>query len=1117
MQSPFLSVPDTELEDGQYEHITDEVMLESPFLDSPRSTNSEHWEDYQTETSVRNTDEYSNEETTESQVNDYPEMEGELTSTELSTATIQNASSMNMLGWVHHVSAIIDKLNSITGIDARDRFTRDIKYDMLARAIDRYQEMKGLKPTHKGVLAIGTWSVLQDDLGFLNYDKFKKVDTVKASKANQQYKDRLWGKHIDYILKFFKAKGYIRYELPLDGKYFAIIVAKWQSANDILKNRPDTADGILGPQSWDILRTELEAMFPGYEIKAHVKLGDTAEAARRFVGVMNTFGLKLNASLDAIENKVDLALRNEKGDSSLLREGIYLAADSLLDIAGSTPLTKAVSALGQFALGLVKKHYEEKEENARKTANLATGNSLSDLILTAKNAAVSLPDQVVVQHQFDDVLRHLYGSDKKKQHEEFDRFLNLLIELEKTVRDDSKLFQIALSRVMNFYSRNTRIVVHCQNSKDMGDWTANDLRNIIADPDRERLFLRFTNIHPQVNATDDLISSSQRKILKILWNIWKDRGYPVRQLLLDKHVFFRVHFFEKAGNFWASFPVPQAVDVYVKTIKKDEQGWTAGADILGRRGSVIQFFKKGELRTKGMDERNSEGQTYKEMILTIVNGVMRNEYNAGYNSKAVGYLEAETGTDDLQQEQADADSEIYGSYENENVEEETLSSSYSKQALLSPTFLSVDKNTKALSSNKGNLQKSGLSFTAVMTALDRYVDTNAIRQSLLAYNQKNPGRGYTISNSATEPDSIFTEGIHQFQQACYLDPLQHDGIMGRSTMESLGFAEHGLKQKLNSRGFYGQGQLDRKDVRDEVPKQTGGKYTSANWYDHLVKPSWLGVAISDGIHVILLDKLREAESWLLKQPQYQGMTPAALGKALGFNAATRYSAARLSASKQAMHGFGLALDIHVAGNPWIGAGWVQNDKVLLQERYRMIDALRKASGNASLPGETVFAYLHSIAQSAGNDTSNAYKVLKQRNDEFISYLKNNPSELNYWKASQTFGNRNPLNGFLNLHHDLVYALRQIAGLAWGAIDFGPRASGDIMHFDLRTVGIGKILCEKIGGFVPKSGHPLFNKETFAPESEYDLEEDALEFTDETELHEAVEEAEWDQNVGQAVP
>jgi len=126
---------------------------------------------------------------------------------------------------------------------------------------------------------------------------------------------------------------------------------------------------------------------------------------------------------------------------------------------------------------------------------------------------------------------------------------------------------------------------------------------------------------------------------------------------------------------------------------------------------------------------------------------------------------------------------------------------------------------------------------------------------------------------------------------------------------------------------------------------------------------------------------------------------------------------------------------------------------------------------------------------------------------FHSGVKSNSSELSYWKNSQTFAKRNPLNGFLSLHPDLVYALRQIAGLAWGAIDFSPRASGDIMHFDMRTIDVGKFLCEKIGGYVPNSGPPTISKEVFSDEIMFE-EMGNYEFKDELEFHEAIEEQYW---------
>jgi hypothetical protein len=44
--------------------------------------------------------------------------------------------------------------------------------------------------------------------------------------------------------------------------------------------------------------------------------------------------------------------------------------------------------------------------------------------------------------------------------------------------------------------------------------------------------------------------------------------------------------------------------------------------------------------------------------------------------------------------------------------------------------------------------------------------------------------------------------------------------------------------------------------------------------------------------------------------------------------------------------------------------------------------------------------------------------------------------------------RNPARGFLTLPRMLVVALRDFGKLRWGACDFGPAESGDIMHFDL---------------------------------------------------------------------
>ena len=54
---------------------------------------------------------------------------------------------------------------------------------------------------------------------------------------------------------------------------------------------------------------------------------------------------------------------------------------------------------------------------------------------------------------------------------------------------------------------------------------------------------------------------------------------------------------------------------------------------------------------------------------------------------------------------------------------------------------------------------------------------------------------------------------------------------------------------------------------------------------------------------------------------------------------------------------------------------------------------------------------------------------------------------NWWMSGA--GRQRSALGFMNLDRDLVVALRDIGGLAWGASDFGGGANGDFMHFDCR--------------------------------------------------------------------
>jgi hypothetical protein len=257
------------------------------------------------------------------------------------------------------------------------------------------------------------------------------------------------------------------------------------------------------------------------------------------------------------------------------------------------------------------------------------------------------------------------------------------------------------------------------------------------------------------------------------------------------------------------------------------------------------------------------------------------------------------------------------------------------------------------------------------------------------------------------------------------------------------------------------------------------------------------------VHVVFVRKLRIAELHLLSQPGYRGMTPVELGRALGLTQG--HGGARPNAAGGGMHSFGLAADVEYTGNPWIAGQHVERDKQTRQPTAageRTLAANREftaAANRAALlvSGATVdftAAFLHGLRS---RPTADAFDVLASRNSDLEAYLaaaddldairrrlearraagtagvvspgESTDAAAARWQAairadfarlraadSNFAPDRDPARGFLNLHRDLVVALRDAAGLAWGAVDFGATESGDVMHFDCRRDGAGRV-------------------------------------------------------------
>ncbi|WP_292648216.1 hypothetical protein, partial [Mesorhizobium sp.] len=172
--------------------------------------------------------------------------------------------------------------------------------------------------------------------------------------------------------------------------------------------------------------------------------------------------------------------------------------------------------------------------------------------------------------------------------------------------------------------------------------------------------------------------------------------------------------------------------------------------------------------------------------------------------------------------------------------------------------------------------------------------------------------------SATD-ERVLVEAIHQFQSKVYTDPAQRDGRCGESTLDNLGLylGRPGLNQ-VDIANPTAQARLSKIDKKlsgsadNPAPPAT---LNAANWFRHMTAPTFLGQTFRNGVHAVLLRRLRAAERHLFGLPAYSGMTPVKLGLALGI--AEFHRGARPAATTHSMHTFGLAADINYTGNPWI--------------------------------------------------------------------------------------------------------------------------------------------------------------------------------------------------------
>ncbi|HZI54031.1 MAG TPA: N-acetylmuramoyl-L-alanine amidase, partial [Chitinophagaceae bacterium] len=254
------------------------------------------------------------------------------------------------------------------------------------------------------------------------------------------------------------------------------------------------------------------------------------------------------------------------------------------------------------------------------------------------------------------------------------------------------------------------------------------------------------------------------------------------------------------------------------------------------------------------------------------------------------------------------------------------------------------------------------------------------------------------------------------------------------------------------------------------------------WYKNFTRTTFLGVSIEGPIHIEFANVLRKIETDFVStiSPFYRSICH--VRDKLGITTDT-FSGGRRepTAALKSMHLFGLALDVNMVGNPFVRNRAIKHNAGTRKEYIQPngITTTNDVLINADnlLGGNTVkFAYgLTYDVYSAINSVLTRYLTLLN-NDSLLQYAIDHTSSAE-WKsiplvkakvkiqkdldtlatALVRWTKREELKtkGFLNLSKTFV------EGMQKGGLDWGGSRYGDMMHFDMRTTGVGKRIHDAI--------------------------------------------------------
>lgn len=186
-----------------------------------------------------------------------------------------------------------------------------------------------------------------------------------------------------------------------------------------------------------------------------------------------------------------------------------------------------------------------------------------------------------------------------------------------------------------------------------------------------------------------------------------------------------------------------------------------------------------------------------------------------------------------------------------------------------------------------------------------------------------------------------------------------------------------------------------------------------------------------------------------------------------------------------LHSAGLALDLDVKHNPWVFTGGAMNDIMAKHLRYaaqlyggEAITAPELYKWSQEMSTEELHARVHMVSQSLGQYLELAETGTDAEIEQaFITRAQFSAAEAKAvvvsvrrfgkqgFKDSVTKGkrvwqdnmSRGEATGLTTHSLEIVVALRDVAGLAWGGTEMAEGENGDFMHFDCRNEPIGQTI------------------------------------------------------------